>query len=336
MIIRTVRSTIRKYSLFRPGDRVIVAVSGGPDSLALLYCLRSLSEDLRLDLRVAHFDHGLRKGSHREPVFVRKIAEQMGLPFYAGGGDVIKLRGGKGSLEEAARLARLDFLRRLAKKLKARRVALGHNMDDQAETVLMRILRGSGLAGLSGMSALKELGGCVFVRPLMEVKRLEIERYLRDLNLRPFRDPSNSDESFLRNKLRRKLIPLLAKEYNPRVKEILNSLAENVSCDYDYILSRARIVAGDNRAAPLKTLSLLRMHPSLRRMVIRLRIGALQGSTRRITSKHMEEIEDMLFNRPSGSVVDLPKGYFVEKRGASLYFRRSRRERQKAISKCLL
>ncbi len=325
MIIQTVRSTISKHRLLRAGDRVIVAVSGGPDSLALLYCLRSLSEELRLELMAAHFDHGLRKGSHREAVFVRGIAEKLGLPFYAGGADVMKIRGGKGSLEEAARLARLDFLRRLAKKLKAGKVALGHNMDDQAETVLMRILRGSGLAGLSGMSALKELEGCVFIRPLMEVKRAEIERYLRSLKLRPFRDPSNSDESFFRNKLRRRLIPLLEKEYNPRVKEVLSSLADNVSCDYDYVLSRARLVAGDGGAAPLKTVSLLRMHPSLRRMVIRLRIGALQGSTRRITSKHMEEIEDMLANRPSGSLVDLPKGYFLEKRGALLYFRRRRR-----------
>jgi len=321
MIIEKVRDTIRKYALLRAGDSVLVAVSGGPDSLALLYCLRALSEELRLRLIVAHFDHRLRPGSAGEAEFVRGIAKKMGLPFYPGGTDVLKRRGGKGSLEEAAREARLDFLGKLAKKIKADKVALGHNMDDQAETVLMRILRGSGLAGLSGIAAAKELNGRVFIRPLIGVSRSEIERYLRSAKIRPFRDPSNSDEKFLRNKLRRKLIPLLQKEYNPRIKETLNSLAENAACDYDYLLSRARQAAGSWRGKNLKISSLLRMHPSLRRMVIRLRINSLQGSTRRITFKHMEEIEDLLANRPRGSIVDLPKGYLVEKRGAFLFFR---------------
>lgn len=324
MIIENVRSTIRKHGLVRAGDTVVVAVSGGPDSLALLYCLSSLAAGLRLDLKAAHFDHGLRQGSQREAEFVRAAAGKLGLAFYSGGADVSGRRKGKGSIEEAARLARLEFLRKLAKKLKADRVALGHNMDDQAETVLMRILRGSGLSGLSGIAALKELDGCVFIRPLIEVKRVEIERYLRGMKIRPFRDPSNSDESLFRNKIRRRLLPLLEKEYNPRIKEILNNLAGNASCDYDYILSRARLSAGVRGTASLKTDSLLRMHPSLRRMAIRLKIEALQGSTRRITCKHVEEIEDMLFNRPAGSVVDLPKGYFVEKRGRSLHFRRRR------------
>ncbi|MFA5320940.1 MAG: tRNA lysidine(34) synthetase TilS [Candidatus Omnitrophota bacterium] len=322
MIIEKVRDTIGKYDLLRSGDTVLVAVSGGPDSLALLYCLRVLSKELRLRLNVAHFDHRLRPGSLREAEFVGGIAKGMGLPFYSGGADVLKRRGGKGSLEEAAREARLDFLGKLAKKIKADKVALGHNMDDQAETVLMRILRGSGLAGLSGIAALKELNGRVFIRPLIGVSRSEIERYLRSGKIKPFRDPSNSDEKFLRNKLRLKLVPLLEKEYNPRIKEALNSLAENAAYDYDYLLSRARTAAVNSSGSRLKVSSLLRMHPSLRRMVIRLRINSLQGSTRRITFKHMEEIEDMLVNRPCGSIVDLPKGYLVEKRGIFLCFRK--------------
>lgn len=315
------KQTIKAYRLISKGEKVLVAVSGGADSLALLFLFGKIKREMRLALHVAHFNHHLRKDCGKDAGFVKKLAEKLKLPVSIGDADLKQLRK-KGSLEELCRRQRLDFLIRLAKRIKASRIALGHNLDDQAETVLMRLIRGAGLSGLSAISPLRRISGACFIRPLIEVRRKEIERYLKRMHIRPRVDVTNSQDIFLRNRLRHRLLPLLEKEYNAKIKESLAKLAQCVSADYQWLEEYAgRQLRGYGRRLPLA--GLRKLHRAVLRMKIRSAILKTQGSTRRISFRHIMEVEDLLFNRPSGSIVNLPKGLKVSKSKGFISFSRS-------------
>ena len=215
--------TISGHGLMSPGDRVLVAVSGGPDSMALLHALWEAHERLGVTLEVAGVDHGLRAAAKLELAMVRDRADALGLPFSIVEVDVGRERERSGaSLQDAARRVRLEALAALAAEHGAARVALGHQADDQAETVLYRILRGTGLAGLRGIPYLR----APFVRPLLDVRRAEVLRYLRRRSIPFVDDPSNLDLRFARARIRHKILPALAEE-NPRVTVALLGLAES-------------------------------------------------------------------------------------------------------------
>jgi tRNA(Ile)-lysidine synthase len=214
----------------------IIGVSGGPDSLCLLELSRQIS---CLDITVAHFNHALRPEADREAEFVRHVAEQMGLPFVTDSADVRTYAGDNGlSLEEAARTLRYRFLFAQARARHAGVVAVGHTADDQVETILMHFLRGAGLAGLKGMagrSCPNEFDREIpLVRPILHLWRHETEAYSRDHNLQPIHDPSNTDETYFRNRLRHSLIPELEK-YNPRFKNMLLRTGEALAGDYEVL-----------------------------------------------------------------------------------------------------
>jgi tRNA(Ile)-lysidine synthase len=218
-MLSTVLRTIATHALSARGDRVIVAVSGGPDSMALLHVLWEARERLGLTLEVAGVDHGLRPAAAEELALVRARAGALGLPFVRL--DVDVARGKRGpSWQDAARRARLAALEALATERGAARIALGHQADDQAETVLFRIVRGTGLAGLAGIPYRRG----PFIRPLLDVRRAEVLRYLRRRSIPFIEDPSNADPRFARARIRHRVLPLLAEE-NPRVVEALVALA---------------------------------------------------------------------------------------------------------------
>ncbi|MBN1687471.1 MAG: tRNA lysidine(34) synthetase TilS [Candidatus Omnitrophica bacterium] len=215
--------TLQERSLVTPGDKIFVACSGGPDSVALLFLLYSITARWNLKLGVLHFNHGIRgKEAQRDEVFVRKLAKTLHLPVTIQRGKVSSRQKGVNlSLEERAREARYDFLIRAAKKNRVTTIALAHTLDDQAETVMMRILQGTGLKGLLGVREIMRQGGITFVRPLLCFTKTQILDYLKSHQI-PFRiDESNASLSFLRNRIRLKLIPRLIKEFNPRIREAL-------------------------------------------------------------------------------------------------------------------
>jgi len=306
-----IADTIKKYKLIRKGDKILVGVSGGPDSLFLLLCLFGLRQRLGIELHIAHVDHALRGGSSGDASFVKSWAKRLGIPI-----STVRLEGGiaekKGSLEENCRQARIDFLVRVAKKIKADKIALGHNLDDQAETVLMRILRGTGLSGLSGISLRRSIKGMVFIRPLLETSRKEINSFLKKKGICPRIDPTNKEDIFFRNKIRNKLIPILKKEYSPNISRLLANLSESASCDYEYLEQSARKALGGDRLSFGLT-ELAKLHPALFRLKIRQSVALIKGDTRRVTFQHIREIEDLLLNRPAGSIVDLPCGIAARK-----------------------
>jgi len=217
-MLSTILQTIRRHALLVTGDKVLVGVSGGPDSMALLAALWELAPRLRLTLEVATVDHGLRPVAG-ELALVRERAEALGLPWHRLSVDV-RGAGISRGLQEAARRARLGALAKLAQAQGCRRVALAHQADDQEETVLFRILRGTGLRGLAGIPYLRD----PFIRPLLDVSRAQILAYLHRRSLAFARDPSNEDLRFARTRLRQLVMPVLRRE-NPRIGEALRRLA---------------------------------------------------------------------------------------------------------------
>ncbi|MDD5156174.1 MAG: tRNA lysidine(34) synthetase TilS [Candidatus Omnitrophica bacterium] len=318
MIIDKAIRTIRHYNLICRNDRIVVGVSGGPDSVALLYILNSLKNKLKISLHVAHLDHMLRKDSCRDRVFVENLAKKIKLPITCASID-IKKTAKRGSVEEIARNARLNFLSMVAKDTKAQKIALGHNLDDQAETILMRLIRGSGLYGLSGILPKRRICGYQVIRPLIEIKRKEIEAFLRKKKIKPRIDISNARDIYFRNKIRNNLMPLLEKEYNRNIKEVLGNAAGSIACDYDFLnkIAADKIGASGNN---LKLDRFLRFHPSIQHLVLRHHIARLKGDTRSIDFRHIKEIEDLVFNRPPYSIVDLPKNVSVVKKKKHISF----------------
>jgi tRNA(Ile)-lysidine synthase len=315
----TFLKTIQRYDLIKTREKILVAVSGGPDSLALLLKLINLKSKLGLTLHIAHMDHRLREDSGLDALFVKNLAKMFNLPV-----TIKRLaawqRKEKGSLEELFREERLKFLIQTARRIKADKVALGHNLDDQAETVLMRLLRGTGLSGLSGISPKRIIAKTVFIRPLLETTRNQIENYLKNKTLKPRLDSTNQEDIFLRNKIRHHLIPLLKRKYNANILKLLANLAESVSYDYEYLDQAARRNQKKSNPLKLNLKKITKLHPAILRIKLRQSISRIQGDTRRISFQHIKELEDLIYCRRVGSLVDLPKGIQVKKSAKSLFF----------------
>lgn len=308
---------IKEHGLLAPGDRVIVAFSGGADSMALLDILANLP-DFPLHLVLAHLNHLLRGDeSDGDEIFVRIIAEKYALPLEISWVDVAYLAQNKGlSLEEAGREARYSFLKDVAKKQSAVAVALGHHRDDQAETVLMRLVRGAAGSGLTGMRP--GLPGNIFVRPLLCLNRSEIEAYLRKGRLKFREDSSNSDTSFFRNRIRHELMPLL-KSYNPGITERLNQTAEALAADEELlesVVERAfpKIVSTANDEIRINLQALLHEPQALRKRLYRKVISAVKGDLKRISSKHLADMDRVAIAAKGGRKLSLPSGVIVIKK----------------------
>ncbi len=216
--LKNVQSTIDAHSLIDRGSRVLAAVSGGPDSTALLSILNHLSSELGFDLAAAHFDHRIRPESVRERAAVERFASSLGIQVFVGSKNVPrKARADRVGLEETARNERYRFLEETAREYGAGAVALGHTRDDQVETVLHRVLRGTGWRGLTGMQPRRG----IFIRPLLDCGRQELIAYLRGRGISYVIDSSNRDNRYYRNRIRNRLLPYLRKNFNPAVDDAL-------------------------------------------------------------------------------------------------------------------
>jgi tRNA(Ile)-lysidine synthetase-like protein len=247
MLTARVQTIISHNNLVAPGDLWVVAVSGGADSLALLHLLYTLRKPLSLNLYVATYDHGLRGDAGAEDArFVVETAQTLNLPVTAGQGNVYEhaVKSGEG-IEAAARHQRYDFLAAVARKIGAAAVVTAHHADDQAETVLMHVLRGSGLDGLRGMVLSGEMPGHAdirLLRPLLDVTRAELEAYCTQNGLNPRKDATNMDTKYLRNHIRHEIMPKL-RAINPQVDAALLRLAESAAIDSDYLRQQTGRIA---------------------------------------------------------------------------------------------
>lgn len=308
---------IREHALLLPGDKVVIAFSGGADSLALLDIIASLP-DFPVQVIIAHLNHCLRGAeSEGDELFVRSVAERFAFPLEISSVDIKAMADDEGlSLEEAGRNARRSFFMDVADKHSAVAIALGHHSDDQAETVLMRLVRGAAMSGLTGMRP--KSAGNIFVRPLLCLSRAEIESYLHKGALQWREDSSNADTKFLRNRIRHELLPLL-RSYNPAIPACLNQTATALAADEDLleevvgeVFSRIAATSFDKIQLNLR---MLQNEPAaLRKRLYRKSIFTLKGDLRRISSKHLADI-DSLANKVKGSgKLSLPSGMLVIKK----------------------
>lgn len=291
---QTFLRTIKKYHLLEPGQSVLAAYSGGPDSSALLHLLLEIKKNWDLEIVLAHFNHRLRRSASQDEAFCRETAGRLEIPILIGSAEVRAVARGRGvSLEEAARELRYEFLNKTALEIGASRIATGHTMNDQAETLLLRLLQGSGPQGLAGIHPAVE--GRI-VRPLLEVTREDLEEYLRERGGEYVTDESNLDPRFLRNRIRLDLIPLLVEEFNPEIVRLLARTAD-ILREEDAYLNR---IAGDRtekavlsgrRRPGLDAGYLARLPRALARRVVRNFIRQEKGHLRSVS---FDDVEDVL------------------------------------------
>ena len=326
-LISKAEATIKKFRLLDRGDAVLIALSGGPDSVCLFYVLHLLKKKFSLTLHVAHLDHMLRsEESTADAEFVKSLAEKFNYPLQLGRVDIPALiKREKKSSEEVARQARYKFLFDSAKALGIKKIAVGHNQNDQAETILMRIIRGTGIYGLSGIVPLRKIKDYTVVRPLLEIRRAEIEKFLKQHKLEFRTDSSNLKQAYFRNRVRRRLIPLLAKDFNSNIEDILVNLGENARVDYEYLKKNAgrkfrRISKITDSSVTIDCRAFLKLHPALQRMVLRRASEEMKGDLRRLTYQHFCEMNALIKQRPGNSIVDLPGGLSLKKLQNKLVF----------------
>lgn len=218
-----VLNTIKKYNLIQENDKIVIGVSGGPDSMCLLHILNGLKEKLNFEIVVAHINHMIRKEAEEETQYVKNFCDKLGINCYIKRIDVIdKSNKEKIGTEEAGRKARYDFFEEVLNIVNANKIATAHNENDNAETVLMNIFRGAGTSGLKGIEPIRDNK---YIRPIIECERSEIEEYCRVNKLQPKIDKTNFENVYTRNKIRNVLIPEIKKEFNPNIIESLNKLS---------------------------------------------------------------------------------------------------------------
>lgn len=294
MLLERVGTYIHKNRLIGEGDTVVIGFSGGPDSLCLAHLLERLAPRHRWRLVLAHFDHQLRgEASRQDAAFCRQWAADHGLEIHVGTADVpreAKLRGE--STEQAARRCRYAFFQEVQSAVEGHRIALGHHRDDQAETVLMRLIRGTGTDGLAGMRPLRSDG---VIRPLLAESRQAILEYCLNHDLTPCADETNLESLYTRNSLRLEVLPLLAERYNPKVAEALCRAADIAAEDSDCLnqLAEERLKAWAMQTEaglelPLEQLG--KAPAAIARRVIRQGVRRMAGSVRDLEAEHVDQI----------------------------------------------
>jgi tRNA(Ile)-lysidine synthase len=320
-IINKIKTTIQHYRMLSPGDKIVVAVSAGPDSICLLDLLNRLSREMDLKLVVAHFDHGLRGDEDEfETKLSRDIAQSMGLPFETEmASDLFETHS---SLEERARDARYTFLEKVRNKYEAQKIAMGHTLNDQGETVLMRLLRGSGPAGLAGIPPVRD---GLIIRPLIEVSRDEIMLYIKARALPFATDSSNNNKTHLRNRIRHELMPMML-EYQPRLLEHLGRVSDIIRDEDAFLESMAldwidAETAKNNQGEVVVSISSLRhLAGPLKNRVIRDILKSVKGDIYPMEYDHILSIAELLDNGRPQCSIDLPNGIVVKKKYQDLRF----------------
>jgi tRNA(Ile)-lysidine synthase len=302
----------RKYPFGHAGDRIGAAVSGGPDSVLMLDFLARMAGDVGFQLAVVHFNHHLRGAeSNEDENFVRELAKRHGVPFFRGEARVAEeARKRRRNLEATARDFRYRFFMGLIRQGKVDKVATAHTLDDQAETVLLHILRGTGMRGLGGIH--RSLQNKV-VRPFLGMTRAEVEAEIVKRNL-PFRiDSTNLDTRFRRNKIRRELLPMIEREYNPEIKRLLSEMSTRAREDEAWLDQQARERGGawrlrEDGAEKISRTALRNIPPTLARRVLRQMLREVAGSLAGVTHRHIEAVYNFALESQSGKRVQLPRG----------------------------
>ncbi len=328
-LLLKLRETIQEHNMLKPDDRVVVGVSGGPDSTALIHLLCRLKQEYKLDIWIAHLNHELRREAGEEAESVKRFASQLKIPVISDSLNVaLFAKQKKISLEMAAREVRYKFFERVSRKVEATKIALGHTASDQVETLLMRLIRGAGLDGLAGIPPTRGK----IIRPLISVFREEIEKYCQGYNLYPHRDSSNQELSFFRNKVRLRLIPFIAREYNSQFIQVLfrtaNILREDKKC-LDEVAEEALkklILERSNGQIVIDAETLLSsLSLSLQRRVVRKLIQGVKGDLKNINFIHIDKIIKLKSDKGT-KVINLPGDILAKREYRRLVIKKDEQE----------
>jgi tRNA(Ile)-lysidine synthase len=322
-MLTQIKKWINQNHLLQKGDKVLAACSGGPDSLALVSILHHLKDEYELTLAVAHVDHMFRGAeSAADAAFVAEMCKKLSIPCFQTAIDVPRYIAETGkSPQDAARILRYQYLRQVAHTMGNGKIATGHHRDDQAETVLIHLLRGAGGSGIGGMKAC-DAG---IIRPLLDVSRSQIEQYCRDNDLSPRLDSTNLQTKYRRNKIRIELIPLLEREYNVNISDAICRTAILIGDEHNYVAEAANntwpsIGQEENKLVTLNCERLNCLHIALKREIIRRAVEKIRGDLKGITFYHVEKLIELANCGQVGSLVELPGGIIARRNYTKVSF----------------
>ncbi|HBF8744085.1 TPA: tRNA lysidine(34) synthetase TilS [Clostridioides difficile] len=323
MIFDKVLSTINKHNLIQKGDKIVLGLSGGPDSVCLLHVLNRLKKDFNIEIYAAHLNHQIRGiEAQKDALYVSKLCEDMGIIFFVKSINVPKYCENEGlSLEEGARKLRYEMFYEIKDKIKANKIAIGHNLNDQAETVMMRIMRGTGLKGLKGIDYIRD--NCI-IRPILDVERSEIEEYCEAYNLNPRIDKTNLENIYTRNKIRLDLLPYMKDNFNSNVIESIVRMSNSLKSDNDYIEKEAE--AKFREVSNIKEKGFVEinlddfvcLHDAIKVRVLRNSIKHILGDTNFVDQRHIEDIMSLEDNSKVNKMLTLPRNIFVYRKKDSI------------------
>ena len=294
--------TIRKYNLIEDGDKIVLGVSGGPDSISMLNILKEIKDEqiIKFEIYVAHINHMIREEAIDDEKYVEDYCKKNNIKCYIKRIDVVKIANDKKiGTEEAGRKARYEFFEEILKKTNSNKIAIAHNINDKIETVIMHLLRGSGLSGLKGIEPIRDNK---FIRPLIECERSEIEQYCEKYELNPRIDKTNFENEYTRNKIRNIVIPYIKQEFNPNIVQTLSRLSDVAIEEIKYISKQTQkiyeqiLIEKEDRQIILNLKKFNEQEKIIKSQLILLTTKQLMGSTQGIEKIHIEDIIKLCSN----------------------------------------
>lgn len=322
---KKVLETIKKYNLIENGDKLVLAVSGGPDSITMLDILNEIKNEKIIDfeISVAHINHMIREEAKSDELYVKNYCEEKNIDFYSKSIDVLKLaNNNKTGTEEMGRIVRYKFFDEVLEKTGSNKVSIAHNKNDKAETMIMNILRGSGISGLKGIEPKRGK----YIRPLIECERYEIENYCKEKNLNPRIDKTNFDNTYTRNKIRNIVIPYIKQEFNPNIINTLSRLSELVVEEDDYIENKVKkayetlLIKEDKKEIILDLKKFNEEEKVIKSRIVLYTITRLLGNCQGIGKVHIEDIIKLCSNNIGNKFLTPNKNIKILVKNHKIYF----------------
>ena len=321
-----VLETIRKYNLIEDGDKIVLGVSGGPDSICMLDNLREVKEEqiIEFEIYVAHINHMIREEAIDDEKYVQEYCKKYNIECFVKRADVQKIASEKKiGTEEAGRKVRYDFFEEVLQKTESNKIAIAHNKNDKIETIIMHLLRGSGLSGLKGIEPIRDNK---YIRPLLECERTEIEQYCEDKKLNPRIDKTNFENEYTRNKIRNIVIPYIKKEFNPNIIQTLSRLSDLAADESNYIELQTQktfekiLIAKEKEQITLNLKEFNKQDKVIKNRLILYTTKELMGSTQGIEKIHIEDIIKLCQNNVGNKFLTPNKNLKVLVKDKKIFF----------------
>ncbi len=324
MLKEKVLQTIKKYNLIKKGEKIVVGVSGGPDSICLINILNEIKQQEKIDLIVCHINHLIREEAGEDERFVQEYCKEKQIPFFTKHVEVEKIaKTRKIGTEEAGREERYKFFNEILEKNNANKIATAHTKNDNSETVLMNIIRGSGTSGLKGITPIRDEK---YIKPLIECTREEIERYCEEKKLNPRYDKTNNENIYTRNKVRNILIPLIKEEFNPNIIETIDRLSDLAKKENEYLeemtikIYQENLIKEEKQEIILKLKEFNKQNEIIKGKIILYAIKKILGTNNGISKVHIDDIIKLCKNNIGNKYLTPNKNIKILVNKGKMYF----------------